>query len=185
MIDRDYREGKASMPLTLEQHFEMLAQQRSDVRDLYSLWNLLRKDLEDKLTFSRGTFVHFSLHDSTHSHSIIRAIERFLGEERISQMSATDTFMLLSCAYSHDYGMGKTFNQIYDILGDKDFERFLLCQKNFLNILGREEAEAVSNLLGYIWENRGAGNLQALYFSIMVVVQMSLTPSQWVGLKYI
>lgn len=183
MIDRDYREGKASMPLTLEQHFEMLAQQRSDVRDLYSLWNLLRKDLEDKLTFSRGTFVHFSLHDSTHSHSIIRAIERFLGEERISQMSATDTFMLLSCAYSHDYGMGKTFNQIYDILGDKDFERFLLCQKNFLNILGREEAEAVSNLLGYIWENRGAGNLQALYFSIMVVVQMYLRPTHWEGVR--
>lgn len=183
MMDREYREGKASMPLTLEQHFQMLAQQRSDVRDLYSLWNLLRKDLGDKLTYSRGVFVHFSLHDSTHSHSIIRGIERFLGGDRIAQLSATDTFMLLSCAYSHDYGMAKTFNQIHDILGDKDFEKFLLFQKKFLNILGQDEATAVSNLMAYIWENKASGNLQEFYFSIMVVIQMYLRPTHWEGVR--
>ena len=183
MIDREYREGRASMPLTLEQHFEILAQQRSDVRDLYSLWNLLRKDLEDKLAYSQGIFVHFSLHDSTHSHSIIRGIERFLGEDRIAQLSATDTFMLLSCAYSHDYGMAKTFNQIYDILGDKDFEEFLQHQKDFLNILSQDEAEAVSNLLAYIQKNKVKGDLQTLYFSIMMVVQMYLRPTHWEGVR--
>lgn len=176
-------ENYPNMPLTLEQHFKQLAEQRSDVRDLYSLWNLLRKDLTDKLTCSRGVFVHYSLHDATHSHSIIRSIERFLGEDRIAQLSATDTFMLLCCAYSHDYGMAKTFAQVYDVLGDKDFETFLLHQKCFLNTLGDDEAAAISNLIAFIKENRTTENLQTLYFSIMVVVQMYLRPSHWTGVK--
>lgn len=100
-----------NMPLTLEQHFHNLVQYYPNVQDLYSLWRLLKKRIEDKLIHSRGIFVNYSLHDGSHSRSILQIIERFLGEERICQLSATDTFMLLVCTYAHDYGMAQTFNK--------------------------------------------------------------------------
>lgn len=105
-MDRD----KAMLPLTLEDHFEELAKENPAIRDLNSLWRLFRKDLIEHLVASRSVFVHFSLHDASHSLSVIQSIERFLGEDRIKMLSATDTFMLLCCCYAHDYGMALTFN---------------------------------------------------------------------------
>lgn len=90
-------ELRVNMPLTLEQHFEHLSEERKEVRELHSLWLLLRKDFEDQLPLSRGVFVHYSLHDATHSRSVLHAIERFLGDERIAQLSATDR--TVSCHY--------------------------------------------------------------------------------------
>ena len=103
--------------LTLESRFKLWAEEDSSVEELYSLWKLLKKRMEDKLIHSQSLFVNYSLHDGSHSKSIIHAIERFLGEERIYKLSATDIFMLLVCAYAHDYGMAQAFNRIYDILG--------------------------------------------------------------------
>lgn len=175
--------SKANMPLTLEQHFKWLAEQYPDVQDLHSLWLLLRKDLEDRLPHSRGVFVHYSLHDATHSRSVIRAIERFLGENRIGKLSATDTFMLLICAYAHDYGMAMTFNQIYDALGDRDFTAFLEKQEKNFYMLREEDVQAVKNLISYMKKERTDCNLQELYFSIMVVIQTYLRPSHWKGVQ--
>lgn len=174
------KEMYANMPLTLEQHFEHLAEQINEVQELHSLWCLLRKDLEDRLPLSRGVFVHYSLHDTTHSRSVLHAIERFLGDDRIAQLSATDTFMLLCCAYAHDYGMSMTFNQIYDALGDPDFENFLEEQNKNDYILGKEELQAVRNLLSYIrGEYKSSTSLQELYFAITTVIQMYLRPMHW------
>lgn len=177
--------SKTNMPLTLEQHFKHLADFHPDVRDLHSLWLLLRKDLEDRLPHSRGVFVHYSLHDATHSRSVIRAIERFLGDERINQLSATDTFMLLCCAYAHDYGMAMTFNQIYDALGTSEFIDFLLQQQDIAYTLGEEDVEAVENLLSYIQEKKVNVSLQELYFAIMLVIQTYLRPVHWKGVEHI
>lgn len=118
-----------NLPLTLETHFGLMAKESSAIENLHSLWVLLRKDLEDMLPLSRNTFVHYSLHDATHSRSVIQAIERFLGEERIKSLSATDTFMLLLCAYAHDYGMAMSFAQINEALGSAEFIDFLERQK--------------------------------------------------------
>lgn len=167
------------MPLTLEQHFKVIADNYPEVVDLHSLWLLLRKDLEDRLPHSRNIFVHYSLHDATHSRSVIHAIERFLGEERISQLSATDTFMLLSCAYMHDYGMAMTFNQIYDALGETDFTDFLDKQKKKLDKLEEEEAQAIKNLIAFVKKEKITSNLQDIYFSIMAVMQLYLRPTHW------
>lgn len=116
---------KYNMPLTLEIHFEELANRYETVKELHSLWILLKKRLIEELSNSRSVFVNFSLHDSSHSQSILHAIERFLGEKRIELLSATDTFMLLVCAYAHDYGMAQAYSKIYSILGSNEFKQFL------------------------------------------------------------
>lgn len=115
------RELSCCLPVTLENHFESLASESPRVKNLHSLWILFRKDMEDLLPHSHSVYVHYSLHDATHSRSVIQAIERFLGGDRIRVLSATDIFMLLVCAYAHDYGMAMTFNLIHDALGTQDF----------------------------------------------------------------
>ncbi len=170
-----------NMPLTLEKHFENLAQSYPTVRELYSLWLLLRKRIEEELTHSTGIFVNYSLHDGSHSRSIIQAVERFLGEERICRLSATDTFMLLVCIYSHDYGMSQTFNKIYDILGSREFKAFLVQKEKSGQWMEKEDEQAVHNLLLYLNQEKPNLPLKEIYYSIMLVVQLYLRPSHWNG----
>lgn len=173
------------LPLTLEAHFEMQAKESPAVENLHSLWVLLRKDLEDMLPLSRNTFVHYSLHDATHSRSVIQAIERFLGEDRIKLLSATDTFMMLLCAYAHDYGMAMSFAQINEALGSAEFTDFLERQRKVPYTLGAEEINAVDNLLAYIKDKKASVPIQELYFSIMLIMQSYLRPTHWKGVERI
>lgn len=170
-----------NMPMTLEKHFENLARLYPAVQEIHSLWILLKKRIEDELIHSRSVFVNYSLHDGSHSRSIIQAVERFLGEERISRLSATDTFMLLACTYAHDYGMAQTFNKIYDILGSSEFEDFLREKEKHQHLLEKEDAWAVNNLLHYLNESKPHIPLNDIYFSIMLVIQLYLRPTHWKG----
>ncbi len=170
-----------SMPMTLEKHFENLAGIYPTVQETHSLWMLLKKRIEDELTHSRSVFINYSFHDGSHSRSIIQAVERFLGDERICQLSATDTFMLLACAYSHDYGMAQTFNKIYHILGSAEFKDFLEEKEKNIHLLEQEDEWAVNNLLHYIKEKTTNIPLNDIYFSIMLIIQLYLRPTHWKG----
>lgn len=170
-----------NMPVDLERHLENLAERYSKVKELHSLWLLLRKRIEEELTNCSSIFVNYSLHDGSHSRSIIQAVERFLGEKRICQLSATDTFMLLACVYSHDYGMSQTFNKIYDILGSTDFMTFLKMSEKNRQWMENEDKKAIQNLLQYLDKEKANIPLNDLYYSIMLVVQLYLRPEHWKG----
>lgn len=172
-----------NMPLTLEQHFEELAARYPSVHELFSLWVLLKKRIEDELLHSRGVFVTYSLHDGSHSRSVLQAIERFLGEERIRKLSATDTFMLLACAYTHDYGMAQTFNRVYNILGSRDFENFLKKMDSNSQSLEKEDAWAIHNLLTYLNDEKATLPLNDIYLSIILVIQLYIRPLHWKGVS--
>ena len=174
-----------SMPMTLEKHFEDLAKNYPTVQEIYSLWTLLKKRIEDELIHSRSVFVNYSFHDGSHSRSIVQAIERFLGDERICLLSATDTFMLLACAYSHDYGMAQTFDKVYHLLGSAEFERFLKEKGEKLHLLEEEDAWALENLLDYIKDKTPHIPLNDIYFSIMLIIQLYLRPIHWKGVAEI
>lgn len=170
-----------SMPMTLEKHFEDLVKNYPTVHEVYSLWMLLKKRIEDELIHSRSVFANYSFHDGSHSRSIVQAIERFLGDERICLLSATDTFMLLACVYSHDYGMAQTFDKVYHLLGSAEFERFLKEKGKNLHLLEEEDAWAVENLLDYIKDKTPHIPLNDIYFSIMLIIQLYLRPMHWKG----
>lgn len=172
-----------NMPLTLELHFEELRENYTSARELHSLWVMMKKQIEDEIIHSRNVFANYSLHDVSHSRSIIQAIERFLGEERIRRLSATDTFMLLICAYAHDYGMAQTFNRIYNILGSDRFRGFLEEMDKNRHNLEKEDAWAVRNLLNYLNDIKPKCPLEDMYLSIMLVAQMYLRPLHWKGVE--
>lgn len=168
-----------NMQFTLEEHFKDLSDNYEDVNDVYCLWNLLKRDITEKLTGIYRSYPYFSKHDASHSRTIITNIELFLGEERIHQLSATDTFMLLICAYMHDYGMALDLEEIFSILNDSkdEFKNFLKEQKDENNFAKR--------LLEYYNQERSDGNLKELYYSILIMLQDFNRPYHWVGVEKI
>lgn len=179
----DNMKREYSLPMTLEKHFEDLRTNDGiAMNELFSLYKLLKKSLEDKLISSRSVFVNYSLHDASHSRSIIHAIERFLGEDRIRLLTPTDTFMLLICAYAHDYGMTRSYDKLYDILGSEEFETFLREKEKDLSSLEKEDAQAIENLLDYLNDNKTSVPIKDIYWSIVLATQLYLRSDHWKGI---
>lgn len=72
-------------------------------------------------------FQHFSMHDESHSISILKYIELLLGRQRIEEhMGMGDLWLLLQCAYFHDIGMTLTRKEMEELwTSDKNFKQYI------------------------------------------------------------
>lgn len=76
-----------------------------NLRLLLAQWEYDRLLLGQALTTVGHAFPHYSLHDATHSETILGRITAMLGSDALSRLSATDLWLLLETAYLHDSGM--------------------------------------------------------------------------------
>lgn len=118
-------EEKKETDYTIEEH---LKQFRDDdnYKVLYDCWGLEKKQYENRLKAVGIRYQTYSLHDATHSETILQQIACFLGEERIRQLSPTDAWLLLECAYCHDIGMVVTAKELFGefaTLNNSEFEQ--------------------------------------------------------------
>ncbi|EPL4425921.1 HD domain-containing protein, partial [Morganella morganii] len=81
---------------------------------LAAQWEFDKLLLAKALQNIQVNFSHYSRHDESHSKQILINIERMLGE-KTECFTATDLWLLLEAAYSHDIGMVITQKQIYDL----------------------------------------------------------------------
>lgn len=95
---------------TLEKHLEALCSNDNDYNVLLATWRLNKENLALALNTIIGDFPHFSRHDASHSSKILDNIQRLLGQDRIERLGATDTFLLLMSAMTHDLGMYLYYN---------------------------------------------------------------------------
>lgn len=93
-------------------------------RVLYDSWRIEKEEYVKRLETVGMTYQTYSLHDASHSEAILMQIAYFLGEERVKQMSPTDAWLILECAYCHDLGMVVTAETLYNELASMDKERF-------------------------------------------------------------
>lgn len=72
-------------------------------------------------------FQHFSMHDESHSISILKNIELLLGRQRIEEhMGMGDLWLLLQCAYFHDIGMTLTREEVEELwTSDMNFKQYI------------------------------------------------------------
>ena len=91
---------------------------------LIGQWEYDRKLVPEALKAVAVMFPHFSLHDETHSETILDNIVNVLGKDVIVRMSCTDLWLLLEAAYCHDLGMVITASKIHEIFKDGSFIRF-------------------------------------------------------------
>lgn len=110
---------------TLEKHLKYLSDNDKDYELLYSIWDLNKKNLTQGLNAVSIYYPNYSLHDVSHTYSIIDNVQSFLGEERIKRLGATDTFLLLMAGLTHDIGMILTYKMIENEWGKNDFKNTL------------------------------------------------------------
>ncbi|WP_372755275.1 ATP-binding protein [Labilibaculum sp.] len=91
---------------------------------LFAQWNYDKKIIPTALNAVSSLFPHYSLHDETHSITIINNIVRILGVENIEKLSAIDIWLILEASYSHDIGMVVTSEELIKSLKSNDFITF-------------------------------------------------------------
>lgn len=111
--------------ITLEKHLEILSNKYPSYKELYSSWITAKRLLTNILQSISIIFPHYSMHDASHSNTIIRNIERILGTERIKKLEPSETWLILMSAYAHDIGMLVKNNELQETWKSKEFEAFL------------------------------------------------------------
>ncbi len=91
---------------------------------LYAQWNYDKKIIPVALNAVSTLFPHYSLHDESHSITIINNIVRVLGKEKLEKLSAIDIWLILEASYSHDIGMVVSSDKLADSLKSKSFIDF-------------------------------------------------------------
>lgn len=114
----------------LETHLKVICDNNKEYTNLYSSWLLNKKTYKNILNTIQLNYPHYSLHDSSHSENIINNIEMMLGEKRIGKLSPTDTWLILNCAYLHDFGMALLHSNIEKEWESNEFKIFLNEIKN-------------------------------------------------------
>ncbi|SEL63977.1 Histidine kinase-, DNA gyrase B-, and HSP90-like ATPase [Chitinophaga rupis] len=136
---------------TLEAHLESF--QEEEFKILNAIWKLNKKNLPQAQSAISFNFPHYSLHEKTHSDTIVRNIESYLGQ-RIKNLSPTDTWLILMSAHTHDLGMivfsktierlwpGETFLEyLKDIATSSSLDNDLVVAANFIIQLTAEKSD--------------------------------------------
>lgn len=87
--------------------------------NIIAAWRLDKKMYTDYSGSISHEFLHYSLHDQSHSTSILQYIYLLLGEDLLNNFSVSDLWIILEVAYSHDIGMSATYEELKEIWNDK------------------------------------------------------------------
>jgi len=109
---------------------------------LFAQWNYDKKVIPTALQSVSTLFPHYSLHDESHSITIINNIVRILGKENIDKLSAIDIWLILEASYSHDIGMVVSSQELINSINSKEFieyfEDLINDKKNGLHEFARQ-----------------------------------------------
>ncbi|MBC2438299.1 HD domain-containing protein [Clostridium saccharobutylicum] len=129
----------------LETHLKTICDSNEEYANLYATWMLNKKTYSSVLKTVVMNYPHYSLHDDSHSESIITNIEMLLGEDRIKRLSPTETWMILQCAYLHDFGMALLSEKAESEWKTDEFKEYLKEKRNSSN---SDIAEAIEYIEG-------------------------------------
>lgn len=109
--------------ISLEKEFTKACKRHPNLKLLESQWRFDKELISKALQNISAIFPHYSRHDASHSKQIIVNIERLLGS-KIKNLTATDMWLILESAYSHDIGMVVTNKQFED-MDTPEFSKFI------------------------------------------------------------
>lgn len=109
---------------SLDRHLKSYCDAHEEYQNLYATWSLNRKSCSEMLKTVLLRYPHYSLHDASHAEAILSKIEMLLGS-RVSQLSPTDTWLVLHAAYAHDLGMVVQWRDLQKAWSDPAFQNYL------------------------------------------------------------
>ena len=124
----------------IESKLKEKAEQHSEGEIYYRQWMLAKQYLPQLLNTISHVFPHYSLHDASHSETILNNIVRIVGKPTIDKLSIVDLWLLLAAAYYHDCGM---------VLFAKDKERILEFDSGFVNYVEAKQNDQTSPMKEY------------------------------------
>ncbi len=89
----------------IESVFESKSKENAEAGKYLQQWHVAKTHVPQLLNTISHYFPHYSLHDSTHSETILNNIELIMGADVIDKLSIVDLWLLLSASYYHDLGM--------------------------------------------------------------------------------
>ncbi|HCG6065756.1 TPA: ATP-binding protein [Vibrio parahaemolyticus] len=113
------------MASKLVAHLKSRIENDSSLAVLGHQWGFDKQLVPKALQNVGNLFTHYSRHDESHSNQILVNIERILGVDRIKQLTATDTWLLLEAAYWHDVGMIVTKTEYEQASKSEEFKEYL------------------------------------------------------------
>ncbi|MCM1219931.1 MAG: hypothetical protein NC548_36120 [Lachnospiraceae bacterium] len=132
----------------VEQRLYELCSVNERKKQIYYEWQTNKQRFTKQTQTIIYDFQYYSLHDQSHSRSIIESIEMFLGKERVNKLGIGDLWLLLNCAYSHDIGMSMWHEEILEMWrSNKDFHRYIEKEVNNMDSNAQEA-------LQYYWQLR-------------------------------
>ncbi|WP_199782269.1 HD domain-containing protein, partial [Cronobacter sakazakii] len=110
--------------MRIEQRLKKLADENPNYSLLWAQWEFDKKLLSRALNTVSRDFPHYSLHDASHSSTIITQIEKVIAPN-IELLSATDCWLLLESCYWHDAGMIVSYEDKQKLLSQQHFRSYL------------------------------------------------------------
>jgi len=110
--------------MNIEERLKMAIDQSSHSGILWSQWSFDKILLMRSLNVISSDFPHYSLHESSHSNSVLLEIEKILGSN-IEKLSYIDAWLLLEASYWHDVGMIVTAEEKDKIIKNLEFKTFI------------------------------------------------------------
>lgn len=93
------------MSSAIETELRDRCSKNENLRLLLAQWEYDRLLLRQAMATVGQAFPHYSLHDASHSETILERIAAMLGAFGLNRLTATDLWLLLESAYLHDSGM--------------------------------------------------------------------------------
>ncbi|EMN1410608.1 ATP-binding protein [Enterobacter cloacae] len=140
--------------MRIEERLKELADSNPNYSLLWAQWEFDKKLLSRALNSISRDFPHYSLHDASHSSTIITQIEKVIAPN-IEKLSATDCWLLLESCYWHDAGMIITHDDKMKILESGDFE-------NHLNDLIEQNGE-LAEYAKLVLHNKGSNDIDQAF----------------------
>jgi hypothetical protein len=110
--------------MTIEERLKSSISLSTNSGILWSQWSFDKSLLVHSLNVISSIFPHYSLHEASHSNSVISEIEKILGQN-IEKLSFIDAWLLLEASYWHDVGMILTFDEKEKLINEAGFTKFL------------------------------------------------------------
>ena len=102
--------------------FEKTKDSQSSI--LYAQWQYDKQVIPVALQSISNLFPHYSLHDESHSITIINNIIRIIGLENLEKLTAIDIWLLLESSYCHDVGMIVSGDEVLETIKTSEFIEF-------------------------------------------------------------
>jgi len=131
---------------SLEEHLKTLCELNPGYEPLLQTWLINKKRFEGILESVNHNFPTFSKHDVSHCITIINCLEKLLGDTRIKQLGATETWFLLHSILLHDWGMALLYEDVEKLLNKNAFNSYLIDLKKSSDVDLRNAANVILNL---------------------------------------